>query len=411
MDGLFQFAWKANQLIQLAHEFGCDIRATSDSLSSNLLFTTFKCQGASMFHLPRSIARLPFLLLVLALFVMPQRAYGFAYIFAGDANGVDVVAHPQGYLGTNGGDLVITLGIDPDAANASQMIVSAQNVVNTLNARVATTGNLDFSMIENDEIDFESVLLHEVTHSLGLAHPNAASESGLPGAAQNYTRATAGPVDPNDPVDPVFELNAGADGVIGSADDIRGDDVNLNYFKIADNDPFTLATTIDSTTYSRDLADLPAGDVFSTNPDRTVANNLFGLANTESVMQQGTFFGEVQRTLGADDVAGLLYGQSGIDEIAGTDDDYNIVLNFVGLDSTADIVIDDSPNNEFAFSANSAFFIAPNHVSVLNNGVFFDANTNFFFNEVSNAAVAVPEPSSFVMLGVVCMAFVRRRRS
>jgi len=222
-------------------------------------------------------------------------AQAFAYIFAGDANGVNLVTHAQGYTGAGGG-IEVTVGIDPTSAFAAQMIIPTQNVVNTWNGRLPTTGNLNPTGVGAGQVDYESTLLHKMGHSLGLAHVNAATESGLAGANRNFTKAT-------DRANNVFDINPGTDGIIGSADDIRGDDQNLNYFRITDNNPVaTNIGVVDSTTYSRDLATLPVGDTYSANADRAVAAAL-GFVNTEAVMQQGTFSGKTQRTLGADQLA------------------------------------------------------------------------------------------------------------
>ncbi len=70
------------------------------------------------------------------------------------------------------------------------MVTSTRNVVFTWNQLQATTGNLlrgranDLAL---DEIDFESASAR-MGHALGLAHPNLASESGLNGNNQDYTR-------------------------------------------------------------------------------------------------------------------------------------------------------------------------------------------------------------------------------
>jgi hypothetical protein len=345
------------------------------------------------------------LLFAMAGFSLTQKANGFAYIFAGEANGVDVVTHPIGYTGT-GGVLVVSVGIDPTSANAASMVISTQNVISTWNGLVPTTGNLILGAANNipsGQVDFESVLLHEMGHSLGLSHVNAATESGLAGADRNYTKATDG-------ANNVFDLNDGADNVRGSADDIRGDDVNLNYFRTSNNNPFTIASTVDSTTYSRDTANLPGSDTFSTNPDRSVAT-LLGVPNTEAAMQQGSFFDEDQRALGHDDVAGIRYASSGLDEIAGTADDYILMLTYAGLTTSANIIIDfDNTQTGFAVSQSGGAFIgASDHVRITTNEIFFNTGFSWFFNDT----LAVPLPASawmgMAMLGA--LAIVRKRRN
>ena len=338
---------------------------------------------------PKSILLAAGALLIVALTAGISRdVHAFAYIFAGETNGVDVVTHAQGYNGT-GGTVTVTVGIDPTSSFAAQMIIPTQNVVNTWNTLAPTTGNLDSSGISGSQVDYESTLLHEVGHSLGLSHVNAATESGLSGSNRNYTKATDG-------ANNTFDINAGADGIIGSADDIRGDDVNLNYFRIADNNPVNIPGggigVVDSTTYSRDLADLPLGDNFSANGDRAVAAAL-GFANTEAVMQQGAFFGEVQRQL--------------------TADDYTLVLQFLGLTTGADIVIDmDSAQTGFAVSQSSGSFLSGDHVVITNSAIYFDPTDNWFFNQDSNASdVTAPETTAIFGLAVFGLAIYRRRKT
>lgn len=325
-----------------------------------------------MKNIPSNNIPFYFIIILFITLLMPLNlAFSFAYIFAGESNGVNLVTHPSGYNGT-GGTITLTIGIDPLSPNAASMIIPTQNVIGTYNALMETTPNYSLGAVPSGNVDFESVLLHEMGHSLGLAHCNLATESGLPGADQNYTKTTNG-------ANNVFDINAGIDGIIGSADDIRGDDENLNYFKITDNNPFFTAATIDQTTYSRDLIDLPSGN-FSANGDRDVAFAL-GFLNTETVMQQGSFTTEVQRTLSADDVAGLKYGEAGVDEIAGTVDDYTLVLNYIGLTDSADIVIafDDSETG-FAVSQSGANFVSADHAAISTSRIFFNTNFNWFFN-------------------------------
>ena len=309
------------------------------------------------------------------------------YIFAGYANGLNLITHPQGYIGT-GGTLNVTVGIDPTSANAAAMVTSVENIVNTINGLSPTTGNLVLGGSNNipaAAVDFESVALHEVLHSVGLGHVNLASESGLAGADQNYTKSTDGTDDgANTPGD--YDLDDGADNVIGSGDDVRGDDVNLHWFRVANNNPFTIAGTVDSTTYSRDTANLPVGHTFVANADRTVSG-LLGAPNTEAVMQQGSFFDEAQRTLTHDDVATLRYAMAGLDEMAGTADDYTLALSYAGLTTSANIVLDfDNTQTGFAVSISGGQYINASHVRVTTTAVYFNTGYNWFFNDVSNNA-------------------------
>jgi len=303
-----------------------------------------------------------------------------AYVFASDNNGVDLITHPMGYTGTQSNQVVsVRVCINPNSANASAMETSVRNVVATFNALQATTGNLSFDADNNipaGAIDFESTALHEMGHCLGLAHPNAATESGLTGDDQNYTKATGG-------ADGVFDLDPGADGVIGSSDDLRNDDVNLHWFRIANNNPFTIDAVVDSTTYARDIGMLPSGHLFAANADRSVGA-LLGVVDTEAVMQQGTYTDEAQRSLNHDDVATLLYAMSGVDEVAANADDYSIQLVYQGITTTdCDISLQfDNSMTGFAQCTTGANFIAADHAVITSANIYFNDTANWFFNDV-----------------------------
>lgn len=303
-----------------------------------------------------------------------------AYIFAGEVNGVDLVTHPNTFT-AGGGTVEVRICIDPASINAIDMEIPVQNSIQVYNQLQPTTGNLFLNgnnNIPDGQIDFESVALHEIGHCLGMAHVNAASESGLTGSNQNYTKATDG-------VDNVFNTNAGPDDIKGSSDDIRGDDVNLHWFRRSNNNPFSIAATVDSSTYARDTNFLPTGHSFATNADRSVATNLYGLSNTEAVMQQGTFFDEAQRTLAPDDVATLLYAASGLDEVAGTTDDYNITLLYAGISSVGcDVSLSITTTTGLAFcSTGGQFYGAPGHARITTASIEFGGGFSWFFNRDS----------------------------
>ncbi|MFV2004489.1 MAG: matrixin family metalloprotease, partial [Gammaproteobacteria bacterium] len=234
------------------------------------------------------------------------------YLFTSETGVDNVITHPTSYTGTES-DVVVRICIDPASANAGVMEIPVQNNINIFNKLQSTVGNIKSganNSIASNQIDFESVALHEIGHCIGMGHVNLGSESGLADSLWNYTKSTVG-------VDNSFNLAVGADGVIGSSDDVRGDDVNLHWFQKSNNDPFTIASVIDKTTYSIDTTDLPTGDKYVANADRILSTSL-GLPKTEAVMQQGTYFDEAQRTLGHDDVATISYAASGLDEQAGT---------------------------------------------------------------------------------------------
>lgn len=328
-----------------------------------------------------------------------------AYVFSGQANGVKLVTHPPNYTGA-GGELTVRVCINPASDNALAMEYPVQNNVAIYNQLLPTTNNLKRNgnnNIPSGFLDFESVALHEIGHCLGMAHINAATESGLPTSQHNYTKATKG-------INGVFDLNNGADGEIGSSDDIRGDDVNLVFFRKSNNDPFTIdATVIDSTTYSNDTIDLPAAHSFAANADRSVAL-LSGLSNTEAVMQQGTFFDEAQRTLGHDDVATLKYAQSGINERASggnnANDNYTIKMIYGGISATnCDISLSFTNTTGLAFCSVSGAFIggggAAPHLAVTNASIEFGKNFSWYFNAVNVAPQIVAFTAPALLEGAV----------
>jgi len=308
----------------------------------------------------------------------PSETRAGGFIFAGEANGVNVITHPQGYGGA-GGVVNVSVCIDPTSTNAAAMAIPVQNAIATWNAQAATTPNLIFGAGNNipaTAVDFESAVLHEIGHCIGLAHVNLATESGLLAANRNYTKSTDG-------ANNTFDINAGVDTIIGSSDDVRGDDVNLHWYVNAVNNPCnTIVGTNDSTTMSRVLANLPAGQLFATNGDLNVCANL-GFANTEAVMQQGQRTDEDQRELTGDGVRTLRLGMSGSDAVVGGGDDYTINLTYAGMVAACNIPIDfDNTQTGFAVCQAGGVFLNPTHVAINSANIFFNTGATWFFNNV-----------------------------
>lgn len=309
-------------------------------------------------------------LLVAAILLAPTLME--AGVFMLSEQSAHAITHPTGYNG-KGGELSVSVGI-----TSPEMAIPVLNAIHTWNNLRPRLDNIVKSghNAPHDQFDFESVLLHELGHCIGLNHPTLSSESGLIGPDRDYTKTTRG-------ANNVFDLHPGLDDVIGSRDDQRGDDINLFWFHRQTNDPFFNAPVVDRTTYSRDLRDLPRGDLFAANANLKVAQAL-GLGNSEAVMQQGISPGETRRALSMDDVATLRLAMSGFDQTAGTDDDYTLALEFAGVTDNADIVVNFNSTG-FASCEINAIESRPGHFVISQANIFFNRNIKWFFNDVSNA--------------------------
>ncbi|MEM9555716.1 MAG: hypothetical protein AAGC60_15790 [Acidobacteriota bacterium] len=307
--------------------------------------------------------------------LVASSALAGGFLIASESN-PDLITHPDGYTGS-GGEVEVTLCIDPASANAAAMEISVRNIATTINDLQAISPNLRSggnNNIPSGNFDFESVALHEVGHCIGLAHPNLGSQSGV--TSTNSTNAGNG-------ANNVFNEDDGADNVFGSADDVRGDDVNLHWFRVADNNPFVLGSIVDVSTYSVELGDLPGGDLFPANADRTVGSSIFGVVGTEAVMQQGSLADEDQRQWAADDVAMLRLGMSGVDEVQGTADDYTIRARYAGLTTACDVVLRfDNAATGFARCSVSGSSINTDHFQITSATASFNTGFNWFFNDV-----------------------------
>ncbi len=316
--------------------------------------------------------------LVISLISIPVISQAGSFVFAreDDNIGTRAITHPSGYTGA-GGTLNIKVCIRPTSSNTANLEQATKNSIATWNEQKATSSNLLNNLPDFNSFDAESVIVHEMGHCIGLAHPNLAV-TGVSDADRNYTSTTNG-------LDNIYNLDLGADGLRGSTDDIRGDDDNLHWFRISNNNPFSIANIIDSTTYSLDINDFPSGHTSVANGDRSVSV-LFSAPNSESVMQQGSSFNEAQRTLTHDDVATLQFAKSGLDTTAGTADDYNINLTYGGISAASDCNINlgfDNTQTGFAVCQTSGTFMSglPNrHIRITSAEIYLNDGPNWHYN-------------------------------
>lgn len=339
------------------------------------------------------------LLVLLAAGGLHGEASAGAYVFA-NATRPDSVTHPQVYTGTGGtlADLTICIDTSVNPALAAQAEGSVLKAVATHNRFVSLAAdNLAFNAatdIPAGQVDFESTLLHEIGHCIGLAHPNHATESGLTEPSRNGTKSAVG-------ANGVFDQGAGADGLHGSRDDVRGDDINPHWYIRNQNNPGLLPATVDTTTMIRALTALPAGHLFAANADRNVMAAL-GFPNSEAVMQQGAFFEEAQRHFQHDDLVTLRLARAGLDRTAGTADDYRYALRYVGqlnnpsnADCNLRVRLDTSTG--FAVCGISGATLPNNDLRITSANLAFNSTTAWYFspgpNTVTTITADTPDPS------------------
>ena len=231
-----------------------------------------------------------------------------------------IVVHPAPYDGTTGGPLEVKVCIPPGEAEVTRPALEAAIAI--WNGLTPTTENcLGCRTIEQgpagtgEPFSMATVLLHELGHcGAGLGHINWEDAAGHDTSFTATQDATA--------------FDAGPDMICGSRDDrptpLPGSRV-LHWFRTADNDPFAHSLPVDSTTFSRRILDLPGGHSWPASGNFGVAL-LLGHVNTQAVMYSHIDEGTTYSALAADDVNTVRFGMAGMDEMAGTSDDYTVTF-------------------------------------------------------------------------------------
>lgn len=331
----------------------------------------------------------------LTLALLPAIAGAGAFII--DPNRpTDSVMHVRGYpSGTpsNVGNLVVTVCLNPTATNQAEQPI--ENAVAEFNRLQGVGGNVTPGP---GATDFESVMLHELGHCMGLDHntlgPSEVGTSDFGNPQLYYTKARPGAGG--------FNTLAGVDGVRASRDDIRGDDHNLHWFRDGVNNPFAdLPAVVDQSTYTVNLLELPIGHTYAEaatshapcNPQGGVANTaaLPGrVPLTESVMFPVLCTANAVRKLTKDDVAQFRIARAGYNGLAGTSDDYTWTMQYVGRTTNCHIPISLVPDNQTGFAQCNIGYSLPgngaNDTVITSASLIARASVNWHFNQTDTTA-------------------------
>ncbi len=240
------------------------------------------------------------------------------------------IVHPLGYTGA-GGPLPITICVEPSAPPAVQ--VAVDQAIATWNALQPMTGNCIgcLTLLEPTPnpppipvTELFHTVLHELGHcAMGLDHPNWLFDP-MTGEDPSPTDFTAGRT---------IQAWLNPDGVPGSQDDrplpFPGPQI-IHWYRSADNNPVIVdGTVIDSNTYSRALGPLAGmGQFWPANANRLSAA-LLGAQDAQTIMYAEQSFETTTLGLVADEVNTVRFAASGLDKLANTADDYQVVLSSV----------------------------------------------------------------------------------
>lgn len=283
----------------------------------------------------------PFVAALAAALVLASNAH--AGVFLTETAGR--VTHAGGYTGT-GGERVVNVCLDPAAMPQSGDPVQAtRNAIAEFNRFQATLGNVTNAVaagVPSGQVDYQSILLHELGHCTGLDHnvlgpAEVGCSLGSMGTCNNsptlfYTNTF-----------PMIGVaNPGVDGARATGDDVRTD-ANRHWYRAGVNNPFAEPPTADRVTHVQS-GSLPPGDLFAeaatsyapcsegTATSNTSAAN--GQPATSDVMFPILCTNNVVRDLSPNDRTTFRIARAGADGVAGNADDYTVRLNFLGTTQT-----------------------------------------------------------------------------
>lgn len=301
-------------------------------------------------------------------------------------NSAAKVVHPGGYNGS-GGELTVGICLDPNALPASGDPTQAmRNVAATYNRMEAKLGNL----ADNNagKVDFESVLLHEIGHCIGMDHvtlgPSEIGTSDFAHPQLYFANAFKGG-------NGTFDTGQGADGVRATRDDSRADDINRNWFRKNSNDPWEIpGATIDRGTHSVLAADLPGAYSFAEaatsfgpcNGNQPNSSGAYGRPATQNTMFPVLCTNKFVRELSPDDVTTLRVARAGRDgSQASAADNYNTRLQVVPPGPGCRITVKFVNDAGFAFCQVGGSFLTPDIV-ITSAEARFQRSVDWHFNAI-----------------------------